>query len=307
MPDSGSFFRFFFSRIAGAIQPQETKLAGRIGELKAKFQGLYEQLYALDVRLQKKERSFLEEIFLEEVVKPKLREAQSLQHRLLAGSGVGQVKVFGLCADWIECVGRWLQLYRTDGESYGEELRNYLEEGVAESLEKDIRVVQEYFEQAVAGCEDREGVRRRVEEKIEPFIQKLAALRNEVVTLDLEEFHNWKKRADKAREQAFERALSSVDSLIGEHSPEAAGKGEHAHLLDLVQDITEMEEAVSRIFIEMIEKGGGEVETGKIRRKISILEWKAHEMHLDLQLPQSICDRLVEVEKDIAHIKELLG
>jgi hypothetical protein len=104
---------------------------------------------------------------------------------------------------------------------------------------------------------------------------------------------------DQKRQMVFDEALAQIDAIIEDETPFQHSQEDHSHLVDILETIAYLENAIDSVANESIKEGTSKT---YIIRKIENLEAEAYHTSIDLRLTQELFDRIKEIQSALSRI-----
>ncbi|MCB1111886.1 MAG: hypothetical protein H7A37_03155 [Chlamydiales bacterium] len=293
--------RRFYLSIMGKPDPQ---LSGRIHDLKNRADEVYDKLLLLSSEMQKHPSLTP---YAEGIIRPLIKEADRIR-----GKTMEQVKFFNHYQDWIDRSKVWIERFK---QGTKEELAAALIEHVInetlQQIDRDLQVIRDYkmhyLDHLGISNELRTAIRQELQDEIIHHEAALRALAVPPDDIQMEHLSLWKRDVDIARQKHFAQALEKIDSAVEKHADdEPSFQEEHAHLIEVFEQIAQMEKMLPQIAIVIRSDKLMDSQRHMLRRKIEYLQDEADRLCLDLRLPEKYVEKLSEIHDALKRAKSVI-
>jgi hypothetical protein len=225
--------------------------------------------------------------------------------------GVLQVKAYERFQKWLEKSHFWIGLCeRVTNEDLLCHLKNYFINETLTRIDRDIKIIQDYAQQNIASintdlCEQQR-LKNILDNHLALPLATLISFKHPPSSAVVGEIFAWSRTLEGQRQKLFEEALGIIDGCIEEVKPDLSSAEEHQHLLDLVNKMNILEDSLKPVFTLV---QGTEIEKDSkhlLKEKIVWLAKEAHELSLDLRIPQVFLERLEKIQKMLKESLEKL-
>jgi hypothetical protein len=305
--------RSTFNKFQNLEEKKTSQLQGRIQDLQATADTILRQLSQIKLDLKKEidEESF---VYVEDVINPIIKEVSRLDSINKDASVTHQAKAFQRYNQWIEKAKLWVQIYSKadDRQAILQGIIQYIIDDFLEVIDRDRQVINDYQEHMLEALavDEAEKIELAIllESRLQPYLKGLTDLRVTPRDMPLKEIAVWKAQVDKRREKYFDAALHAVDKIINQSIPDSTGEEEHDHLVDVLTQIVYLEQQAPDLIDEFYLAGKlTEDQKMAILNRMSLLEYEAHQLNLDLRLTPDLIDRLQGVLDMLSQLKRKMN
>lgn len=314
-----SMLNRFVDRIRSTFQrfqnkpQQDIQLVGRIRDLQKTANVVLEQLCTIkgDLRKEIDSATFS---YVEEIIDPIIKEVSRLNKAIdQPGSIIHQAKTYQRYSQWIEKAKLWVQICSKTNNKEGiiKAIIRYTVEDFLEVIDRDIQVINDYQEHMLEALavadEEKINLAQYLEVHLKPYLKGLSDLRTKPRDLPLHEIAVWKAHVDKRREKYFDAALHAIDKAINTTIPDTSGQNEHEHLVDVLSQITYLEQEVPKLYDEIeMSKNPSNRQINIFDSRLTTIEQEIHQLNLDLRLTPDLLERLQVISEMLEQTRQKL-
>lgn len=310
-PDSETRLGRFFNRINQFFKRESTtdlKLMGRIRELHTLADQVLLDLKDFKSQCEKEIEPTMFTL-VSNVIDSTLKEITRLQKALHDElNPATQVKIFKRYAECIEKAKIWISLrQKLAKEVIQQTLIAHMIQEFHGCIDRDIQVVQDYLNHAVANLQDTQefkaALRLELDEMLQEHLLELQQLKEYPLDISLESLSEWRSSADRSREHSFSAALHIIDSFSQKLIPEVLQEKNEEVTDKILQRLEHLEAQMDKLIEEGKETSALDDKLRKtLATMLSRLEEEAHALNGDLRFPQEHTQRMQQVLETLASL-----
>lgn len=223
---SENIFKRFFSAIKAPFrEAQPPSLKGKIQEFHNHSNTIIEQLCSVKNLLEKQIEG---EVFehVKNAIDPMIRDIRKLQERtqklrLKTENEIFASPKYEMCKHKAKL---WIDLHSqseysdVNNSDVIETLCNHLFKESEENIKKDLHIIKNYKENALAHLkiskQERKNLETSIHEELRHHTEELKKLKNKPQNMALEELEKWKSQTHEKRSLHFSKALKVIDEAV---------------------------------------------------------------------------------------------